>query len=433
MQKLTFPLVFIASCLQAQVQNSASATPDELGRNHPRLLKWEKFSLRGYGAVNYYKFGNYDTDTSIKDKFDPERLNLYLEYKFDENLSFKSEIEFEHGGTGTSLELDNQEEFGEIEHEIGKGGEVKVEQININYKFSDALNIRAGRLKVYFNTAQNLDYPTSYFTTHRQEMENTILPLGWYENGIEFHGIIAKKWRYYLTMTNGMDSSGFSSAAFIKGGYQQKFEMQNTNAFGYMGRLDYFFGSNKYTFAGVSTYLNNTTPNRIKKDTDYDAWLNLISAHINYNEGALRFSGVGMYGHLQNADKITQSNTRLSNTFGVKRTPVGSSMLGISFEAGYEIMHLFHPSSHFRLYPFARIDHYDTMFNTSGSVVKKERWQRTSWTAGLNFFVHPQIVLKAQYSRRVLGSHNMDIVTTLPTGGRQMENYFSAGLAFTLD
>ena len=420
--------------LKEEVKKEISQTvKQDLENNHKRLLNWEKFSLRGYGVVNYYNFGKFDTDLSMKDKFDPERLNLYLEYQFNDKLSFKSEIEFEHGGTGATMEYDNQEEFGEIEQEIEKGGEVMLEQLNVNYKFSEAFNIRAGRLKVYFNSAQNLDSPASYFTTHRQEMEGTFIPLGWYENGIEFHGVINNKFRYYATITNGLDSSFFSSANFTKSGYQKRFEMQNTEAFAYMARLDYLFGSKKYSFAGISTYAGNTTPNRVKKDTNFDAWLNLVSAHFNYNENHLRVSAVGVYGNLQNSDRISAANVKLPNSLGAKRTPVAKNILGVSAEAGYEVLHLINPSYKQQLYPYFRYDFYDTMYKTSGDVVKKQRWEKSVFTGGINYFVHPQVVVKAQYSSRTLGSEHIDNVTVLPTGNKEKENYFSAGITFILN
>lgn len=240
-----------------------------------------KFSLdEGYGAVNYFNYTRFDIDYSMKDKFDAERLGLYLKYQFNDKLSFKAKVEFEHGGVATAMEFDNQEEFGEIEQQIEKGGEVVLEQLNLNYKFSDAFNIRAGRLKVHFNSAQNLDKPSYYFTTQRSEMESAILPNGWYENGVEFHGIIKNHWRYYASITSGFDSSGFSSANWVRGGYQTKFEMQNAEALAYMARLDYLFGTNKNTFAGIAGYVGNTNANRPKKDLNSVAILNAVAHYL---------------------------------------------------------------------------------------------------------------------------------------------------------
>jgi hypothetical protein len=109
---------------------------DSLGSNK-RLEKIDdvlsKFQLKGYGAVNYYAF-DWETLPDKRNIIDPERLNLYLYYKFTEKIQFKSEIEFEHGGTGTTMAFDPLEEFGEFEQEVEKGGEVVVEQINLLLK-----------------------------------------------------------------------------------------------------------------------------------------------------------------------------------------------------------------------------------------------------------------------------------------------------------
>ena len=110
-----------------------------------RLMQWSKFSIRGYGAINYYNYGRFDTDKGIRDKIDAERLNLYLDYHFNDRLKLNTEIEFEHGGTGVTMELDVQEEFGEYEQEVEMGGEVRLEQVNIEYALKPYLNIKAGR------------------------------------------------------------------------------------------------------------------------------------------------------------------------------------------------------------------------------------------------------------------------------------------------
>lgn len=403
----------------------------EIAEENKSLSNWSKFSLRGYGVVNYYNY-KYDTDVNLKDKFDAERLNMYLEYKYNDWINFKSEIEFEHGGTGSTLELDTQEEFGEYEQEIEAGGEVKIEQVHINFAINPAFNVRVGRMKVYFGLAQNLDGPTRYFTTHRQEMENEILPLGWYENGIEFHGTFAKnKLSYHFSITNGLDASGFSSRGWIKDGYQQRFEMSTGEALAFMGRLDYKFGTHKDTYFGVAGYIGDAAANRPKNDMKESAYVSIFEAHVTYNENHLRFNSIFLYGNIENSDIVTAKNANLSNNLGVKRTAVGKNALGYSAEAGYEILHLIKPDSKQMLYPFMRYDYYDTMYDVEGTVVDKPRWERSAITGGFNWFVHPQIVLKVHYQNRRLGSENYNPTTLLYTGEKQQENTFSTGIGFT--
>lgn len=393
------------------------------------LLRWNRFSFSGYGVINYFN-NDYDTDPSYKDKFDTERLNLYLGYQFSKNISFKSEIEFEHGGTGVALDYDNQEEAGEFEQEVEQGGEVKLEQAYINFKIAPYFNVIAGRMKVHFGLAQDLDEPTEYFTTTRSEMENALIPVGWYENGIEFYGKFAKRFHYRAYVVSGLDATGFSSRNWIKFGHQGRFEMPNAESFAYAGRLDYQFGKSKHTFFGVSGYVNDAAANRPKDDMDESAYVTIGEAHLSYHEYNWRVHSSVLYGNLENSNIVSLKNSKLSNNLGVKRNPVGKNAFGFSTEIGYNILALLAPKSSQKLYPFGRYDYYDTFQDVEGNVIKNPRWQRSTITGGINWFIIDNIAVKAQYSDRRLGSENYDQNTLEFTGEKQHERRFSLGLAF---
>jgi Phosphate-selective porin O and P len=440
MKFLPYLILFTSTIAVSQINNDSISIKkikeeikaelrEEIKNENKSLFNWSNFSLKGYGVVNYYNY-DYDTDPNLKDKFDAERLNLYLEYKFTNKINFKSEIEFEHGGTGSTLELDVFEEAGEFEQEVEKGGEVKVEQVHINFQIQPYFNIRAGRMKVYFGLHQNLDMPTRYFTTNRQEMENEILPLGWYENGIEIYGTFAKRINYKFYVVNGLDATGFSSRGFIKGGYQQRFELTTGESFAFAGRLDYKFGTHKDTYFGVAAYVNDAAANRPKNDMKESAYVTLVEGHITYNEKNLRFNAIALFGNIENSNIVSQKNANLSNNLGVKRTPVGKNALGYSIEVGCNVMNFIKKESAQMLYPFLRYDYYDTMKKVEGNVVDNPRWERSVITGGFNWFVHPQIVIKAQYSNRTLGSENYNQATLQFTGKKQQENTFSAGIGF---
>jgi hypothetical protein len=440
MKFLPYLILFTSTIAVSQINNDSISIKkikeeikaelrEEIKNENKSLFNWSNFSLKGYGVVNYYNY-DYDTDPNLKDKFDAERLNLYLEYKFTNKINFKSEIEFEHGGTGSTLELDVFEEAGEFEQEVEKGGEVKVEQVHINFQIQPYFNIRAGRMKVYFGLHQNLDMPTRYFTTNRQEMENEILPLGWYENGIEIYGTFAKRINYKFYVVNGLDATGFSSRGFIKGGYQQRFELTTGESFAFAGRLDYKFGTHKDTYFGVAAYVNDAAANRPKNDMKESAYVTLVEGHITYNEKNLRFNAIALFGNIENSNIVSQKNANLSNNLGVKRTPVGKNALGYSIEVGYNVMNFIKKESAQMLYPFLRYDYYDTMKKVEGNVIDNPRWERSVITGGFNWFVHPQIVIKAQYSNRTLGSENYNQATLQFTGKKQQENTFSAGIGF---
>lgn len=402
---------------------------NESNKKESPWLTWNKFSLEGYGVINYF-YNDYDTDPSYKNKLDAERLNIYLGYQFTEGIRFLSEIEFEHGGTGAALEYDNQEEAGEFEQEIEQGGEVKLEQVYLDFTIAPYFNVRAGRLKVHFGLAQDLDEPTEYFTTTLSEMENAIIPLGWYETGIEFHGEFAKRFQYSAYVVSGLDASGFSSRNWIKFGHQTRFEMVNAESLAFAGRLDYQFGKSKHTFFGISGYINDAAANRPKNDMNESAYVTLGEAHLSYHENNWRVHSDVLYGNLENSNIVSAKNSKLSNRLGVKRNPVGKNAFGFSTEVGYNILALIAPKSNQKLFPFGRYDYYDTFQDVEGNIIKNPRWRRSTLTGGINWFIIDHIAVKAQYADRRLGSENYNQNTLEYTGKKQHERTFSLGLAF---
>ncbi len=419
--------------LKQQIKTELKQELLEGKNSNKRLLKWRNFSLRGYGAINYYN-NDFDTNPNQKDQIDPERLNLYLDYYFTDKFALKTEIEFEHGGTGSTLELEPFEEGGEFEQEIESGGEVKLEQVHIDFKIKPHFNVKAGRFKLQFGLAQNLDTPDEYFTSYRPEMENQLLPLGWYESGINIYGELLKgKIRYFVAFVNGLDGTGFNSQNFIRDGHQTRFELMNAENFATSTRLDYKFGKHKNTFVGFSTYHGNTSGNRPKTDIDVDAYLTLLEGHISYNEHPFRLATTAIWGNLENSDIVSFFNASLSNNLGVRRTPVAGNAFGFSAEVGYDILpHIVSSPKQMMLYPFVRYDFYDTMSDVEQGITDNPRWERNVITGGLNWFIHPQIILKAHYSQRKLGSKHLDQVTGKQLLNNQLDKIFSIGIGFTL-
>lgn len=392
---------------------------DKEALNVAFLKALSKISIKSYGVVNYYNY-DWDTDSDRRNSVDLERINTYVKYKFNDKISLKTEFEIEHGGTGVTMELDNFEEFGEYETEVEAGGEVLLEQLNLEFKYKPWLNIRAGRLKLYLGVSAELDLPIDYFTGYRSNMENTLLPLGWYEVGFEFFGDIGskKKWSYKAYLVNGLSSAGFSSANWIKPGYQTRFETANAENLAVAGRLDYNL-KNK-SWVGISGYYGNSNDNRPKADlAGVEGYVSTIDVHACLNFMPFKLRAMVLYGHLQNSEKISEANRNLSNNLNVKRTPVGSDVLGIFVETGYDVL-AFTKIKDKQLYIFGRYDFYDTMYKVSSGIFKNPRWERSEVTFGLNYFPHPDVVIKSHYAIRTLGIASDNI-----------ENTFLLGLGFT--
>lgn len=379
-----------------------------------------RFSLHGYGVINYYGY-TWETDPSRRNAIDLERLVLYPSVRLSPTVSVRSEVEFEHGGTGSTMEFDRFEEFGEFEMEIEKGGEVILDQLHVQIELSQHVNFRVGRIKLPVGLVATLHEPTEYFTTTRSEMEASLIPAPWYENGVEIYGSIGadRAFTYHLLVVNGLDGTGFSSANWVLPGHQKRFEMVNAEnlavVVGLEGRP---FPS---LMLGGSAYYGNSADNRPKPDLTVPAHVGIVEAHAAWEWEGLTVRGMGFYGTLENADLVSAANRNLSNNLNVKRTPVGSAASAYMVEAGCDVMKLFAVEST-ALIPFVRWESYDSMAEVAGDVFDNPRWERDVITAGINFLPIDDLVFKAQYSHRSLG---------IPADN--VEETFSLGIGFEFD
>lgn len=386
---------------------------------NPIALKQLRF--HAYGVVNYYAF-DWETLPDQRNAIDPERLNVYMLYDFTPTISFKAELEWEHGGTGSSLSFDPLEEFGEFEQELEKGGAVVLEQMNVLFKVHPAFQIRVGKMKMHMGLASRLDEPKEYFTSYRSEMENTLLPLGWYETGIEISGKLGGKygttfpfWDYKMYVVSGLDNTAFSSRNWIRPGYQGRFETLQADQLAVALRLDYVVSDQQWIGFGV--YANNPTGNRPKNDFTLASWVGLGELHAQWDLYPFKCRLMGLYGQIQNSEALSAANRNLSNHLNVKRTPVAKSAAGASFEFAYDVFHLLSNKVKTNLYVFVRADWYDSMLETEGNIFNNPRYERRVFTAGLNYLIHPGIVIKSHMAWRTLGSG-------------EKENTFGLGLGF---
>lgn len=392
-------LIFIWSCLYTTITAIADENP---------------FSVSGYGVINYAHF-NWELDPDRRAVIDLERLVVAPKYHINDTIRLEAELEFEHGGTGSTMEFDKFEEFGEFEFEIEKGGEIIVEKLAAVFSIKPSYNFRIGHIIVPVGLVSKRHRPQHYFTTTRPEAETHILPTIWHETGVEVFGSFGPL-SYQVQVVNGLDSTGFSSRHWIVRGHQLRFETVNAEAPAYVGRLDYNLQKN--VTIGVSGYYGDTAANRPKPDVNFEANVGIVSLHGFYEMKAIKIRGLVLIGTLENAHLLSKVNRTLSNNLNVKRTPIGSSATGWYIEAGYDVLSLFRKSeemSH-RLELFGRYDYYDTMASVEGVIFDNPRWERKTMTIGLNYHIHPQLVFKSHYSVRRLATKEKNKEDTLSLG-----------------
>ncbi len=388
-------------------------------KKEPKIEKVQKKSrltLGGYGEAamsrmfysnNYKRYTNAELykDAPGFGQFDLPHVVFYVGYDFGKGWTMGTEIEFEHGGTESAVEIE-AEETGEYESEIERGGEIALEQFWIQKSFCSELNLRMGHIVVPVGLTNQYHMPTEYFTVYRPEGESTIMPCTWHETGVSLWGR-SKDWRYEVQFLAGLDADRFGAENWIKGGAGSPYEFKLATCYAGAFRID------NYSVPGlrmaISGYIGNSAANSLKADNYSNVKGTVMIGAFDFDYQAHNWIVRGSfdYGHLTDSEKITAYNIASRKDSPSPKTPIASDAISVGVEAGYNIFSQIaniKKGGH-KLYVFGRYEYYDSMFKTEGAIIDNECWGRQRVAAGLNYFPPVKgIVIKGEYSTRILKS-----------------------------
>ena len=387
-------------------------------------------SFKDYGINRFYGAPEGNPDKH-RNTISIPRFVLALDYKFNSKWILGAEIEFESGGTGTAYELENTEN-GEYETEVEKGGEVAIEQFHITRLIVPQFNIRAGHVIVPVGLTNAHHEPINFFGTYRPEGETTILPSTWHENGLEFFGSFGKGYAsfdYQAMIVAGLNANGFDRNTWIASGKQGIFEEDNFTSPGYVARLDYK-GVPGLRIGASFYYCADAGSNSDKADTYSSTGkipVRIYTADAQYRNKYVIARANMVYGNLGNSAKLSEANTKLSNKSPYSRiTPIAKNVVSYAAEAGLNISAFFKGNKKVPvIYPFARYEYYNPQEKGEASQIMEKRCQVSMWTAGLNWYALPNLVVKADYTTRQIGTNKV-----FGTGKYNSENEFSIGIAY---
>ena len=412
--KTTFVSMACAVALCAPLASHAQTVAADSVMQHK---KGNRLSIGGYGEVaysrNFYSdSGNrYSSAKAHKNdpshgRFDIPHAVIYLGYDFGKGWTLGSEIEFEHGGTGSAIEYEAEEAI-EFENEQEKGGEVELEQFWIQKSFGRFLNVRAGHIVVPFGLTNAYHEPLNFFTVYRPEGERTILPSTWHQTGVSLWGHIGD-FRYEAQMVAGLDAFQFSRANWINPGTTKPFEFEVANKYGFSGRID------NYTIPGlrigISGYygqsMHNAVPHDMEKGNNKKIKGNIYLGSIDFTYNAHNWvaRGYADYGYVSDAmaiSKMVKPGVQYVKPYQTNQA-FGSHAMATSIEVGYDIFSQIGKlrADKQKLYIFGHVEHYDSYINSPTVTWTK----KTIFAGGVNYYPLPQVCVKAEYSYRKFDS-----------------------------
>lgn len=340
-------------------------------RSTDRAAASDATSLFGYGEFNYNRF----RDPERTSRADLRRFVFGIGHRFNERLSFMSEVEVEHAIVSRDDE-----------------GELEMEQAYLNYQFRDALNVKAGLFLIPLGILNETHEPPTYYGVERNEVETRIIPTTWRELGVGVHGLVGGSLRYDIGVTTGFDAGKIDDPSTgVRSGHQEG-QLANAHDLAAYGALNY---RRPGLLVGGGVFTGNTGQNGQTNPflRGASARLTLWDVHAKYSVAGFDLQALYAAGRLGDADRV--SDAVIAN--GGAPFAVPEQLKGWYAQAAYHVWR----KGDFDLAPFVRFERFEIRQHedaANGLFQDPNNLERVR-TVGFNFYVHPQVVIKSDIQR----------------------------------
>ena len=327
----------------------------------------------GYGEAAYSKFRQSGDATA-----DQARFVFGFNHRCDERLTLHSEVEIEHAVVSKDDE-----------------GEAEIEQAWINYKQSDSVNFKGGLFLIPIGILNETHEPPYYYGVMRNQVETRIIPTTWRELGVGVHGVFAGGFRYDVGVTTSFDSGKLDEATTGIRSAHQEGSQANARNLAVYGALNYRLPG---LLVGGGVFSGDTGQNGASNPAlqGVAARFTIWDVHAQYRVAGLDLQALYTSGTLGDADKVTAAILAQAPT-PQDAFAAPKSMKGWYAQAAYHV----YKRGNFDVAPFVRYERIDIKQaeDPANGLLQLAANDERIKTIGVNFWVHPQVVLKADVQR----------------------------------
>lgn len=290
----------------------------------------------GYGEMHY--------NAGDKDEIDLHRFVLFFGHQFNDRIRFNSELEVEHAVASAE-----------------DPGEVEIEQAYVEFDLNPSLRAKGGLFLLPVGILNEVHEPTTFYGVERNPVESQIIPSTWWEGGASLSGRSQSGWSWDTAVHSGLAANLDSNYA-VRSARRQVAEAPAKDA-AFTGRL-------KYTgIPGLQLAASVQYQNDITQGSDPLAGAaTLFETHAIWN-----WQSFGL--------KALYARWDLDGS--------GPRSVGADVQEGFYIEPSYRLNSKFGV--FARYSRWD---NQAGDSLDSQRRQTD---VGINYWPHPDVVLKADY------------------------------------
>ena len=181
--------------------------------------------------------------------------------------------------------------------------------------------------------------------------------------------------------------------------------------------------------SGSFYYCANAASNADKSETYGD--IGKVPVRIYNLEGQYKNKYVEaranfLWGNLGNSYAVSSKNVKQSNKSPYSRIiPVAHKAVAFGGEAGLRLKGFFLCEKMPDLIPFVRYEYYNPQQTAEGTQTVDARCQVSKWVGGINWFALPNVVVKADWTTRKIGT-----ASVFGASRYNRENEFSIGVAY---
>jgi hypothetical protein len=327
-------------------------------------------SIFGYGEFNYNRFRD-DARTS---RADLRRFVLGFGHRFNDRLSFNSEVEIEHAIVSAD-----------------DAGELEMEQAYLNYRFSDAFNVKGGLFLIPLGLLNLTHEPPTYYGVERNDVETRIIPTTWRELGVGVHGLLAERFNYDVGITTGFNSGKLDDPTVGIRSAHQEGQLADAKDLSIYGALNY---QTPGLLLGGGVFTGDTGQNGQANPLlkGVAARFTLWDLHAKYSAAGWDLRALYTQGRLGDADKVNAVTAAAGTPFAAPR-----SLKGWYGQAAYHV----YRNGDIDVAPFVRLERFEIRQQedaANGLLQDPNNLERVR-TVGVNFWLHPQVVVKSDLQR----------------------------------
>jgi hypothetical protein len=302
-----------------------------------------RVQLGGYGELHYNNLSG-TGGADDKEELDFHRFVIYFGYEFNDRIRFASEIELEHALAGDDAP-----------------GEVEIEQAFIDFDLTDEQTARAGIFLVPVGLVNQTHEPTTFYGVERNPIETRIIPTTWWEGGAGAYGALGGGFRYDAYLHSGLRSST-NDAYAVRAGRQK---VAKADASDPAGTVALNWDVPGMTLGGAVQYQSDVAGGNDPEAGE--AWLGEL--HADVRRGPVRL-------------RTVYAEWRLDGD--------GPESVGADRQYGWYVEPSIRPVE--KVGAFIRYSAWDNLAGDAGLDSKKVQWD-----TGVNYWPHPQVVIKADY------------------------------------